>query len=195
MVCNPEYESGLDPVLITDLSKIEGVEVSKVEYFSDSRGQFVKFQPNKFLEAALTTVAISINPLAGTIRGIHLQVEPYAEEKLVTCSQGSTFEVIIDLRPNSASFGKISTFELSQENCLQVYLPKGIAHGFQTLTPQTILQYCLTSQYSPDFSYSIDPLSNLGISWPLKEVSISERDTNGVSLSFAAQKYAESLSR
>lgn len=195
MVCNPEDESGLDPVLITDLNKIEGVEVSKAAYSSDSRGQFVKFEPNKFLEAALTTVAISINPLAGTIRGIHLQVEPYAEEKLVTCSQGSTFEVIIDLRPNSASFGKISTFELSQENRLQVYLPKGIAHGFQTLTPQTIVQYCLTSEYSPEFSYSIDPLSDLGINWPLDERSISDRDANGVSFSIAAQKYAESLSR
>jgi len=185
----------MNSVLIIDLNKIEGVEINVANHFSDSRGQFIKFEPDKFLDGTLTSVATSINPLAGTIRGIHFQVEPYAEEKIVTCTQGSAFEVIIDLRPNSASFGKIATFELSQENRLLVYLPKGIAHGFQTLTPQTIINYCLTSQYSPEFSYSIDPFSDLGISWPLKEVSISERDATGVSLLIAAQKYAESLSR
>jgi dTDP-4-dehydrorhamnose 3,5-epimerase len=194
-VCYPEHEPGFNNVIINDFNNIEGIEVNKVAYFSDLRGIFIKFEPKKFIDTRFTTVATSINPLVGTIRGIHLQVEPYAEEKIVTCIQGSTFEVIIDLRPNSRSFGKIATFELSQENRLQVYLPKGIAHGFQTLTPQTIVQYCLTSQYSPEFSYSIDPFGDVEIAWPLKEVSISEKDVRGVSVSFAAQKYAESLLR
>ena len=176
-----------------ELSDIEGVKLVQAISSSDSRGRFIKFHPHNFLYDRLDSVAVSINPKAGTIRGIHLQIEPFAEEKIVTCIQGSTFEVIIDIRPNSKSFGKIATFELSRENANQVFLPKGIAHGFQTLMPDTILQYFLTSQYSLESSFSIDPFGDLSIDWPLKELSISERDAQGVSLAYAAQKYAESL--
>ena len=176
-----------------ELSDIEGVKLVQAVSSSDSRGLFVKFHPKNFLHSKLDSVAVSINPKAGTIRGIHFQIEPFAEEKIVTCIQGSTFEVIIDIRPKSKSFGKIATFELSRENANQVYLPKGIAHGFQTIMPDTIVQYFLTSQYSPEFSYSIHPFGDLGIEWPLKELSISKKDAQGVSLAYAAQKYAESL--
>jgi dTDP-4-dehydrorhamnose 3,5-epimerase len=172
---------------------IEGVKLVEATYSNDSRGRFIKFHPGEFLHRKLDSVAVSINPRAGTIRGIHLQVEPFAEEKIVSCIQGSTFEVIVDIRPNSKSFGKVATFELSQENAKLVYLPKGVAHGFQTLLPGTIVHYFLTSHYSPESSYSIDPFGNLGIDWPIKELSISEKDTKGVSLEYAAQKYAESL--
>ena len=176
-----------------DLSDIEGVKLIQAFSSSDSRGLFIKLHPENFLHAKLDSVAVSINPKAGTIRGIHFQIEPFAEEKIVTCIQGSTFEVIIDIRPKSKSYAKIATFELSQENANQVYLPKGVAHGFQTLMPDTIVQYFLTSQYSPESSFSIHPFGDLGIEWPLKELSISEKDAQGVSLAYAAQKYAESL--
>lgn len=176
-----------------NINDIEGVYLTPVGFSSDLRGQFIKFHPENFLHDKLDSVAVSINPKVGTIRGIHLQIEPFAEEKIVTCIQGSTFEVIIDIRPNSKSFGKIATFELSRENSNQVYLPKGVAHGFQTLMPETIVQYFLTSKYSPEYSYSIDPLGDLGIDWPIKKLSISERDMRGVPLAFAAKKYAESL--
>ena len=176
-----------------NLTDIEGVKLTQAISSSDSRGIFMKFHPEELFRDELGSVAVSINPKAGTIRGIHLQVEPFAEEKIVTCLQGSTFEVIIDIRPNSKSFGKIATFELSRENANQLYLPKGVAHGFQTIMPDTIVQYFLTSQYSPEFSYSIHPFGDLGIEWPLKELSISEKDAQGVSLAYAAQKYAESL--
>lgn len=172
---------------------IEGVKLVHANYSNDSRGRFIKFHPDEFLHRKLDSVAVSINPKAGTIRGIHLQVEPFAEEKIVSCIQGSTFEVIVDVRPGSKSFGKVATFELSQENAKQVYLPKGVAHGFQTLLPETIVHYFLTSHYSPESSYSIDPFGDLGIDWPIKDLSISEKDTKGVSLEYAAQKYAESL--
>ena len=176
-----------------ELSDIEGVKLVQAVSSSDSRGLFVKFHPKDFLHSKLDSVAVSINPKAGTIRGIHFQIEPFAEEKIVTCIQGSTFEVIIDIRPKSKSFGKIATFELSRESASQLYLPKGVAHGFQTIMPDTIVQYFLTSQYSPEFSYSIHPFGDLGIEWPLKELSISKKDAQGVSLAYAAQKYAESL--
>ena len=176
-----------------NVAEIEGVKLIQAIYANDSRGDFFKFHPDNFLFEKLTTVAVSINPKAGTIRGIHLQVEPFAEEKIISCIQGSTFEVIVDIRPYSRSFGKVATFELSQKNAKQVYLPKGIAHGFQTLLPDTIVHYFLTSQYSTESSYSIDPFGDLNIDWPISEFLISEKDTKGVSLEYAAQKYAESL--
>jgi dTDP-4-dehydrorhamnose 3,5-epimerase len=175
------------------VSVIDGVRITQFKSVSDVRGTFVKLHPSRDLGNSLDSVALSFNPNLGTIRGLHFQVEPYAEEKLVSCVQGRVFDVIVDLRPSSQTFGKWTSFELSAENALQAYLPKGIAHGFQTLMPDTIVQYFLTSQYSPESSYSIAPLGDLGIDWPLKELSISEKDSQGVSLAYAAQKYAESI--
>ena len=174
-------------------TEIEGVEFLEAVNSNDSRGQFIKFHPNELLEDLLSSVALSINPKAGTIRGIHLQIQPFTEEKIISCIKGSTFEVLIDIRPDSRSFGKIATFELSQEDTNCVYLPKGIAHGFQTLLPETIVHYVLTSKHVPNYSLSIDPLGLLGIDWPIKELLISEKDKAGFTLAFAAEKYAESL--
>ena len=139
MVCNSRNVSGLNLVSIIDVTGIEGVKIVNANTSSDFRGSFIKFESESLLFEKLGDVAVSINPRAGTIRGLHFQVEPYAEEKIVSCIQGSAFEVIADLRPNSTSFGKFATFELSQKDFRQVYLPKGIAHGFQTLSPDTII--------------------------------------------------------
>jgi len=175
------------------ITEIEGIILIQAKYSTDFRGSFLKFHPDDLLKEKMNSAAVSINPKIGTIRGIHLQVEPFAEEKIVTCIQGSVFEVVVDVRPNSKSFGVVATFELSQESAQQVYLPKGVAHGFQTLSPDTILHYFLTSQFSPESSYSIDPFGDLGIEWPIKERIVSEKDTRGVTFEFAAQKYANSL--
>jgi dTDP-4-dehydrorhamnose 3,5-epimerase len=175
------------------IEEIDGVKIFDADSSTDLRGTFVKFNAEKNLLDDVFGVAVSINPGVGTIRGLHFQVEPYAEEKIVSCIQGSAFEVIVDLRPNSMSFGKYAAFELSQNDFSQVYLPKGIAHGFQTLLPYTIIHYFLTSQYSPKSSYSINPFGNLGIPWPLDNFVISDRDANGVSMEYAAKKYSESL--
>ncbi len=193
MVCNSRNVSGLNLVSIIDVTGIEGVKIVNANASSDFRGSFIKFESESLLFEKLGDVAVSINPRAGTIRGLHFQVEPYAEEKIVSCIQGSAFEVIADLRPNSTSFGKFATLELSQKDFRQVYLPKGIAHGFQTLSPDTIIHYFLTSRYSPEFSYSIDPFGGLNIQWPIKDFVISEKDKNGLSIEYAAQKFAESL--
>jgi dTDP-4-dehydrorhamnose 3,5-epimerase len=174
-------------------SEIDGVKLIQIKNSTDSRGSFLKLHPSYLLDQEMNSVALSINPKVGTIRGIHLQVEPFAEEKIITCIQGSTFEVIVDVRPNSKSFGLVATFELSQQRPEQIYLPKGIAHGFQTLLPNTIVHYFLTSQFSPESSYSIDPFGALDIRWPIIDQTVSEKDTRGVTFEFAAQKYAESL--
>lgn len=195
MVRNTRNASGEQLVLTNSATEIEGVKLLRPSNSVDSRGRFIKYDAEGMFQSNLGSVAVSINPNVGTVRGLHLQIEPYAEEKLVSCIQGSTFEVIVDLRRDSRSYRKIMTFELSQENALQVYIPKGVAHGFQTLLPETIVHYFLTSQYSPEFSYSIDPFGDLEIEWPIKALSVSERDSQGISFDSAAQLYADSLRR
>ena len=175
------------------VTEIEGVRVTKSISASDSRGTFIKVHPFREFEHSLNSVAISVNPRLGTIRGMHFQIEPFAEEKIISCIQGSIFDVIVDIRPQSKTFGKWATFELSTKNRVQAYLPKGIAHGFQTLQPDTIIQYCLSASYSPESAYSIDPFGELKINWPMKDFIISEKDANGISLSTAAYKYAQAL--
>ena len=175
------------------VSIIDGVRITQFKSTSDIRGTFIKLHPLSELGNSLDSVALSFNPNPGTIRGLHFQVEPFAEEKLVSCVQGSVFDVIVDLRPSSQTFGKWTSFELSAENALHAFIPKGIAHGFQTLMPNSIMHYGLSVSHSFESSYAIDPLGDLNIDWPLKGLLISEKDRQGVSIEYAAQKYAESL--
>ena len=175
------------------VSIIDGVRITQFKSTSDIRGTFIKLHPLSELGNSLDSVALSFNPNPGTIRGLHFQVEPFAEEKLVSCVQGSVFDVIVDLRPSSQTFGKWTSFELSATNALQAYLPKGIAHGFQTLMPNSIIHYSLSSAYAPEYSFSIDPFGDLGIEWPIEVHLVSERDAGGISLSSAGQKYADSI--
>ena len=180
-------------MIFRKVSEIAGIRVSQVTSVTDGRGSFVKFHPLREFENSLDSVAFSINPTVGTIRGMHFQVEPFAEEKLVTCAQGRIFDVAVDLRPNSETFGMWASFELSATNALQLYLPKGLAHGFQTLEANSIVHYTLSSPYSREFSFAIDPFGDLGIDWPLVASSISLRDRGGISFSSAGKKYADSL--
>ena len=175
------------------VSEIDGVRVSRIKSVSDARGSFLKFHPPAEFQGLMDSVALSFNPHLGTIRGLHFQVEPFAEEKLVACIQGSIFDAFVDLRPDSRTFGRWASVELSAANALQVYLPKGIAHGFQTLMSDSIIHYSLSSTYSPEFSYAINPFGDIGIDWPIKGSSVSQRDLDGISFLSAAQKYAESL--
>ena len=175
------------------VAEIDGVRVNPIKFASDIRGSFSKFHPLSEFEDPLDTVAISFNPTIGTVRCFHFQVDPFAEEKLVTCIQGSIFDVIVDLRPNSKTFGKWTSFDLNPTNLLQVYLPKGCAHGFQTLAPNSIVHYCLTAKYAPDSSYIINPFGDLNISWPIATNNVSERDKGGLTFSKAAQKFADAI--
>ena len=157
--------------------EIDGVRVTKVTSATDARGSFVKFHPSQEFEDSLDSIAFSVNPNVGTIRGMHFQVEPFAEEKLVTCAQGRIFDVAVDLRPNSETFGMWTSFELSATNALQLYLPKGIAHGFQTLENNTILMYNINGKYKKSYESGFlfnDPYLN--IKWPLTIKRISMRD-------------------
>ena len=107
------------------MNEIEGVRITPTKLVADDRGIFVKFHPQNDFVSTLDSIALSFNPILGTIRGMHFQTEPYAEEKLVTCIQGAIFDVIVDLREDSKTFGKWASIELSSTNHLQAFLPKG----------------------------------------------------------------------
>jgi dTDP-4-dehydrorhamnose 3,5-epimerase len=175
------------------ISEIDGIVVKEIKTVADTRGSFGKFDPSAEFESSSDSIAFSVNPDVGIIRGLHFQIEPFAEEKLITCVQGAVFDVVVDLRSGSKTFGKWASIELSMKNSLMLYLPKGIAHGFQTLEPNSIVLYSLSAPYSSDFAYAINPFGELGVDWPVKVHTISERDVNGISLSTACNKYADSL--
>ena len=173
--------------------EIEGVKLSSSEGFSDNRGKFIKFYPTKNTQNSEISIATSFNPLMGTIRGLHFQIEPYAEEKNITCIQGSIFDVIVDLRPKSKSFGRWMSIEMSAANALQIFLPKGVAHGFQTLEANSIVQYVLHGAYVPKHAHTINPFGDLAISWPIDNYLVSDNDSNGISFDLASKIYLESL--
>ncbi|MES1219988.1 MAG: dTDP-4-dehydrorhamnose 3,5-epimerase [Bacteroidota bacterium] len=154
------------------------------EPFIDNRGFFARvFCKKEFSEighdSEFVQINHSMNTMKGTLRGLHYQIPPHAEVKLVRCIAGKVFDVIVDLRKDSETFLKSFGVELSDENMKMIYIPPGFAHGFQTLTDDAQLIYHHTDFYAPGFEGGIsyqDPLLN--ISWPLPPVNLSERDKN-----------------
>ena len=175
------------------VDSIDGVRILPVKSFPDARGAFIKFDPTSDFQDSLSSIALSFNPTKGTLRGMYFQIEPFAEEKIVACVQGSIFDVIIDLRPNSRTLGKWTSIEMSARKITQVYIPKGLAHGFQTLEADSIVHYKLSSTYSEEYSFAINPLDGINIKWPLKPALVSAKDSNGMDISSAKDRYAESI--
>ncbi|MCO6184844.1 dTDP-4-dehydrorhamnose 3,5-epimerase [Rhizobium sp. L1K21] len=157
------------PVVKTD---IEGVVQITPTRFVDSRGYFSEvFKDAWFREnvADVTFVqdneSFSVEP--GTVRGLHFQLEPFAQGKLVRCIRGALFDVAVDIRHGSPTFGKWFGCELSAENGMQLWLPAGMAHGFMTIVPDTIISYKVTAPYSAEHDRGLrwnDP--EIGINWP-----------------------------
>lgn len=172
---------------------LEGVRIFTTKQISDSRGTFTKFEPMDLLKAESISIAFSHNPKIGTIRGMHFQSAPFSEEKIVSCIQGALFDVAIDLRPGSRTFGNWMSIEIHAQNALHVFLPKGIAHGFQTLSLDSIVHYVLTGTYSLEHAMTIDPLSFPGLVWPIKDYTLSDRDCAGITFETAARSYADSM--
>jgi dTDP-4-dehydrorhamnose 3,5-epimerase len=162
---------------------ISGAWLVDIDPISDERGWFARaFAADEFrahgLEASVVHTNLSLNSRAGTLRGLHWQAEPHAEAKLVRCVRGSVFDVIVDLRTGSSSERKWLGVELSAENGRSLYVPPGLAHGFQTLAHDTLLHYQMSHEHVPSYSRGIrwdDPA--IGIDWPAAdERLISERD-------------------
>lgn len=176
-----------------DLADIKGVSLHTGKISIDQRGSFIKFfekdtyQSNGF-DPNFNSLAISTNIEKGTVRGLHFQSPPFEEEKMITCLQGRIFEIIVDLRRNSKTIGKWAAIEVSDENSVTLCLPKGIAHGYQTLTPGVRILYGLSSEFNQDHSYSLNYADiNLGIKWPIPVKQISAKDLDGVSLQDAIE--------
>jgi dTDP-4-dehydrorhamnose 3,5-epimerase len=161
---------------------IEGAFRIAIEPKSDERGFFARtFCAETFAKRGLETNfvqrSISYNARRGTLRGLHYQDQPYAETKIVRCSRGAAFDVLVDLRPQSTSYRRWQAVELTAENRWMVYIPVGCAHGFQALADGTELVYEITPAYEPTASRGIawnDP--ELAINWPLMQAILSPTD-------------------
>ena len=150
----------------------------------DDRGFFARlFCVNEFEKNGLNNKIVQINNSLsrdkGTLRGIHYQLKPKAENKIVRCIKGSLYDVIVDIREDSETFGKWFGIELSEENRTMLYVPEGFGHGFLTLQENTEAFYLVTEFYAPDYERGIrwnDPYFN--IKWPIEPLIISEKDKN-----------------
>lgn len=170
--------------MIFTKTKLEGAYIIDVEKREDERGFFARtFCANEFAEAGLedkfVQANMSFNYKKGTLRGMHFQKAPYQEDKLVRCTKGALFDVIIDLRKDSPTFKQWIGVELTEENRRALFVPKGFAHGYITLEDNTEINYMVTQFYTPAADSGVrfdDPV--FGIEWPVEITSVSEKDKN-----------------
>jgi dTDP-4-dehydrorhamnose 3,5-epimerase len=166
-------------------TELNGAYIIELEKLDDERGFFARsFCQREFQEHGLNTrivqCNVSYNKKKGTLRGMHYQAKPFEEDKLVSCIRGVIYDVIIDLRPNSTTLGGWFALELSDDNCEMIYIPKGFAHGFQTLDDDTVVYYQMSEFYVPEYVQGVrwdDPA--FGIKWPYPVPTvISEKDSS-----------------
>ena len=153
-------------------TEIAGVWLIVPEPIEDERGSFARlFCRREFetrgLNSELVQCSTSFNRLKGTLRGMHFQAEPHGEEKIVRCTRGAMYDVIADLRRDSPSFRRWSGFELTADNRMMVYVPRGVAHGFLTTSDDTEVFYQMSEFHHPESARGVrwdDP--SLAIRWP-----------------------------
>ena len=170
--------------MIFHKTKINGLYILEFEPMEDSRGYFVKvfsekeFKKNK-INFKINEVNKSFNHKKGTLRGLHFQKKPKAEGKIVQCIRGKIYDVALDLRPSSKTYGAWESIELSSSDKKMLLIPKGFAHGLQTLTENCEVVYFMDGFYSSEHASGVrwnDPTFN--IKWPLKISNLSEKDKN-----------------
>jgi dTDP-4-dehydrorhamnose 3,5-epimerase len=161
---------------------LAGAYLIEPERIEDERGFFARtwchdeFERNG-LNPRVVQCNVSYNARRGTLRGMHYQVKPHEEAKLLRCTRGAIYDVIVDMRPDSATYRRWVAAELTADNRQMLYIPEGFAHGFQTLADETELFYQMTELFHPQSSQGVrydDPV--LGITWPLEVTVISEKD-------------------
>ena len=161
---------------------IPGAYLIEPERKEDRRGFFARTYcrnelEDRGLDPTVVQTNISVNHQRGTVRGMHYQAEPYPEIKLVRCTAGAIHDILLDLRPDSPAFKKHVGVELTAENRHAVYIPAGIAHGFQSLADNSEVFYQMSEFYYPEAARGVrhdDPA--FGIEWPLPVTVISEKD-------------------
>lgn len=163
---------------------LEGSYLIDLEKIEDERGFFARlFSTEEAEEHGIETTLLHVNNSLsvnkGTLRGMHYQLSPRQETKVVRCIRGALYDMILDLRKDSPTFGQSFGKELTAENRSMMYIPKGFAHGFLTLEPNTEIIYFVSQSYSPAHERGIrwdDPY--FGLRWPGKPKVLSERDLN-----------------
>ena len=163
-------------------TELKGAFIIEPELLEDTRGFFTRIFCRKEFEAHrlnpnIVQSSISFNKKNGTLRGMHYQAAPYEETKLVRCTMGAIYDVIIDLRPDSPNFKRWVAVELTEDNRRMLYIPEGFAHGFQTMENNTEVFYQISSVHVPEYARGIrwnDPA--FGIQWPADPRIISTKD-------------------
>ena len=161
---------------------LPGAFLVEPERLTDERGFFARTYCCREFEArglngALVQCNVSFNARRGTVRGLHFQTAPHAEAKLVRCTRGAVFDVLLDLRPASPTHRRWIAVRLVADELRMLYAPEGVAHGFQTLVDETELFYQMSADYHPEAARGVrwnDPV--LAIPWPVAEVIVSAHD-------------------
>lgn len=163
-------------------TKFEGLFLVEVDHFNDKRGYLAKFFDTKTyakenIKISLTQIKYTFTKKKGTIRGLHMQSKPYEEAKIVHCVRGKIFEVVLDLRPNSKTYGKWFGKEFSENDKKSLFIPKGFAHGYQSLTNNCNILYMMSGEFSKpnNIGFRWDD-SFFNIKWPLKPTVIANKD-------------------
>jgi dTDP-4-dehydrorhamnose 3,5-epimerase len=171
-------------------TELNGAFIIKFEKHEDERGFFTRvwdkklFQENG-LNSDLLQISFSFSKKRGTLRGMHLQKKPFEESKLVRCTNGKIFDVIIDLRQKSSTYKKWISMELSSDNLQGLYIPEGFAHGFQTLEDNCEVCYHISNWFSPEHARGIRwDDEEFNITWPINNPIISKKD-----LSYEKEEY------
>jgi dTDP-4-dehydrorhamnose 3,5-epimerase len=172
----------LEAAVVFTETELAGAYIIDIEKRTDGRGFFARsFCAREFeqhgLNARCVNTNVSVSTKRGTLRGMHYQVAPHAEAKLVRCTRGAIDDVIIDLRPGSRTLGKWIGVELTSDNYRMLYVPEGFAHGFMTLTDNVEVTYQVSAFYTPEAEAGIrfdDPAFN--IVWPADVRVISDKD-------------------
>lgn len=167
-------------------TKIPGLIILEPKVFGDDRGFFMEtYNRQRYLEVGITEDFVQDNlsfSRKGILRGLHYQ-KPMAQGKLVQVIEGAVYDVAVDIRTGSPTFGQWEAVELSAENKRQIYVPAGFAHGFVVISEVALFSYKCTDFYNPEGEYSIawnDP--ELNIPWPVDHPQLSEKDSQGVLL-------------
>ncbi len=181
-------------------TKLQGAFIIEPKRLEDERGFFARtFCQKEFAAHGLNgnwvQCNISYNEKTGTLRGMHYQVPPYEEAKLVRCTRGSIYDALVDLRPNSPTFKQWVAVELTAENRKMLYIPEGFAHGFQTLLDNTEVFYQMSEFYHPESARGLrwdNP--EINIEWPMQtNIIISSKDAALKSIQLGKIKSVEVL--
>lgn len=170
-------------------TSIDGLIIIKPRLFEDSRGYFFEsFNQKEFEDKVCKTTFVQDNQSKstyGVLRGLHFQKPPFAQSKLVRVISGSVLDVAVDIRKGSSTFGQYVSVELTEENHLQLFVPRGFAHGFAVLSETAIFQYKCDNLYSPQSEGAIawnDPELNIDWKLPIEDITLSCKDKKNLSL-------------